>query len=212
MYHVDGDKIYVNLYNSSEFNYNGVKIIQETDYPRDGKVNIKISADKPVNILFRKPEWKKGFKFENSTLPYTTDDGGYINLTVRQSGNFAISLDFTMPVVELYANPKVHYCAGRVAVRRGPVVYCAESADNGENLKSAVIGKTPDYKCEQSQIDGNNIIKITCDAEIISETSDDLYSEKPFKSEKKRLSLIPYAAWANRGRSEMLVWLMKERE
>jgi len=217
MYHVDndGEKIYVNLYNSSEFEYNGVKIIQETDYPRNGKINIKVSADKPVNIMLRRPDWNKGYKFENDKLPYTTDDGGYINVTIRQSGNYEFTLDLDMPAAELYANPKVHYCAGRVAVKRGPVVYCAESTDNGDNLKSVVINKNPDYKCEQSQIEDNNIVKITCDAEFISENPGDsngLYSEKPFKSDKKRLTFIPYAAWANRGRSEMLVWLMKERE
>lgn len=210
MYHVDKDKIYVNLYNSSEFNYNGVKIIQETDYPRDGKININVSTDKPVNICLRKPDWKKGYKFENNTLPFATDDGGYINVTIRESGDYKFILDFDMPVTEIYANPKVHYCAGRVAVKRGPVVYCAESVDNGEYLKSAKISKNPDYKCEQFRIDGNDIMKITCDADIMSESSDILYSEKPFKSEKKRLELIPYAAWANRGRNEMLVWLIKE--
>lgn len=210
MYHVDKDKIYVNLYNSSEFNYNGVKIIQETDYPRDGKININVSTDKPVNICLRKPDWKKGYKFENNPLPFATDDGGYINVTIRESGDYKFILDFDMPVTEIYANPKVHYCAGRVAVKRGPVVYCAESVDNGEYLKSVKISKNPDYKCEQFRIDGNDIVKITCDADIMSESSDILYSEKPFKSEKKRLELIPYAAWANRGRNEMLVWLIKE--
>jgi DUF1680 family protein len=89
-------------------------------------------------------------------------------------------------------------------------VYCAESIDNGGFLKSVKISQNPDYKCEQSQIDGNDIVKITCDAEIATESSDVLYSETPFESKKKRLELIPYAVWANRGRSEMLVWFLKE--
>ena len=214
MYHVDenNNKIYVNLYNSSEFNYNGVKIIQATDYPRSGEINFKISTDKPVNILFRKPEWKKSYKFENGTLPYTTDDDGYINVTIRQDGDYKFILDFDMPVVEIHANPKVHYNAGRVAVKRGPVVYCAEGTDNGEYLKSVKISENPEYKCEPSQIDGNNIIKITCACETItesSEVSEVLYSESPFKKENSRITLIPYAAWANRGRNEMLVWFLK---
>ena len=216
MYHVDEetDNIYVNLYNSSEFEYNGVKIIQETDYPRNGKVNFKISTDKPVNIYLRKPDWCKNIEFPSLGF-IEKGRAPYIELQINKAGDIEYSVDFDMPVVELYANPKVHYCAGRVAVKRGPIVYCAESIDNGENLKSVKISETPDYKCEPSQISrtsfgyGNDIIKITCDCEVITETSEVLYSETPYKSEKKRLVLIPYAAWANRGRNEMLVWLMK---
>ena len=198
IYHVDEkNNIYVNLYNSSEFEYNGVKIIQETDYPRSGKVKIKVFTDKPVNIYCRVPDWCKNYEVNN----------GYI--ATKADKDCEYSLDFDMPVVELYANPKAHYCAGRVAIKRGPIVYCAESIGNFENLKSVKICENPDYKCEPSQIEGSEIIKITCDCEVMAEDSDVLYSEKPFKSEKKRLELIPYAAWANRGRSEMLVWIMK---
>ena len=117
-----------------------------------------------------------------------------------------------MPVAELRANPKVHHCAGRVAVKRGPVVYCAEGVDNGDNLKSVAISKTPGYSCERSQIEGSETMKIFCECAAISQKSkaEALYFEKPFKMEKKRLELIPYAAWANRGKTEMLVWLMKD--
>lgn len=212
MYHTDGDKIYINLYNSSEFNHNGVKITQETNYPRNGKIIFKVSANKPIDILFRKPDWKKGYTFDSDKLPYTTDDKGYINVSIRQEGDYEFTLDFEMPVVELYANPKVHYCAGCVAIKRGPVVYCAEGIDNGANLKSVTISKDAGYRCEKSEIAGNEIIKITCAAQFINENekSENLYSETPFKTETKRLTLIPYAAWANRGKTEMNVWLRKE--
>ncbi|MCL2518639.1 MAG: glycoside hydrolase family 127 protein [Oscillospiraceae bacterium] len=209
MYHVDSDKIYVNLYNSSEFNYNGVKITQETDYPRDGKINFKVSTNKPINILFRKPDWRKGYSFDNATLPFTSDDNGYINITIRHGGDYQFILDLEMPVVELYANPQIHYCAGRAAIKRGPIVYCAEGIDNGTNLKSVVICKDADYQCEQSEINGNEIVKITCAAEFMRETADELYSTTPFKTESGRLTLIPYTAWANRGKTEMNVWLLK---
>ncbi|MCL2158668.1 MAG: hypothetical protein FWH48_04595, partial [Oscillospiraceae bacterium] len=84
--------------------------------------------------------------------------------------------------------------------------------DNGENLKSIAINEAPDYKCERSQIEGSDIIKILCEGTVVSQkskTPEALYSEKPFKKEKKQLELVPYAAWSNRGKTEMLVWLMK---
>ena len=210
MYHTDGDNIYVNLYNSSEFEHDGIKIIQKTDYPRNGKIDFKIQTAGPVNILFRIPDWQKGYTFDNGALPYTAEDSGYISVAVKKSGGYKFTLDFEMPVAELYANPKVHCNAGCVAIRRGPVVYCAEGADNGENLKSAVIAENPEYICEPARICENDIIKITCSAKIVTDRSDVLYSDLPFKKEQKILSLIPYAAWANRGAGEMLVWLRKE--
>ena len=205
MYHVDGDnddKIYVNLYNTSEFTHNGVKITQETDYPGNGKINFTISTDKPVKIYFRIPDWCKN----------QTGKNGYNCIKLDKPEEYKFELDFDMPVVELHANPKVHYCAGRIAVKRGPVVYCAEGVDNSENLlKSATIYNS-EYTCEQSQIAGSNIVKITCDCETIVESSRVLYSETPFKREKRCLSLIPYASWANRGRTEMLVWFLKSEK
>jgi len=210
MYHIDEDnnKICVNLYNSSEFDYNGIKITQETDYPRDGKIKITVECERELELYFRIPAWNKKHSCD---ILYDIINREYIKITLKPGYN-NFTLDFDMPVVELYANPKVHYCAGRIAIKRGPVVYCAEGIDNGENLKSVQISENPDYQCEQSEIDGNHIIKITCDCEIVAENSEVLYSEKPFKKEKMKLSLIPYAAWANRGRNEMLVWLLKKNK
>ena len=205
MYQVDGDEnIYVNMYNSSEFNHNGVKIVQETDYPRSSGIKITVESDRDVEVYLRIPSWSK--KYQCDIDKYDICDRGYMNLTL-EAGYNEFTLDFDMPVIELYANPKVHQNAGKIAVKRGPIVYCLESIDNGENLTSArIIGN---YKCEDSDIFGNPIVNITCDGEVSSEGSSELYSESPFKSESKRLTLIPYAAWANRGRSEMVVWIRK---
>jgi len=214
MYHLDekNNRVYINLYNTSELCYGGIRILQETDYPREGRINFKVKTEGAVDISLRIPGWCKGYKFESSGLPYQTDEGGYITVALRQGGEYEFSLELDMEVVELHANPKVHHCAGRVAVKRGPVVYCAEGIDNGEYLKSVTISKAPGYRCERSQIEGQDIVKISCECTAISKKSkaDALYSEKPFKKEKKQLELIPYAAWSNRGRNEMLVWLMKE--
>jgi DUF1680 family protein len=216
MYHTDGDKIYVNLYNSSEFSQNGVKIIQETDYPRSGEVKMKVSADKAAKIYLRMPDWCKSMRLKSSTggevIEAEEKIGGspYLEIELRDNGKCECTIDFDMPVTELHANPKVHNNAGKIAVKRGPVVYCMESTDNEGDLNSArkikIIGG---YECEKSEIFGNPIVKITCVGEIITEDSENLYSETPFKTEQKKLTLIPYAAWANRGKSEMIVWIRK---
>ena len=218
MYHYDendGNKIYVNLYNSSELEYGGLKIKQETNYPYDGKVSLTISSDDNKNeeyeICLRIPEWCNGrytAGFNDEAITGAKVCNGY--LCVKCSAG-KITLELPMDIQEIYANPEVHYCAGRVAVKRGPIVYCAESIDNGRHLKSAVIKKDADFSCEKSEIFGNEIVKISCNA-IMSDDFDNssLYSTTPYKKTEKRLTLIPYATWANRGRSEMHVWLLKE--
>ena len=169
-------------------------------YPNDNYYNEQLYSQDfddivDMSTIPRAPDWSKNTE-------------SYIKVTFKPGYN-EYNLAFDMSVVELYANPKVHYCAGRVAIKRGPIVYCAESIDNGENLKSVKISTDPNYKCEPSKIHDNDIIKITCDCEVVKEVSDVLYSDTLFKSEKSTLTLIPYAAWANRGRCEMIVWLGK---
>jgi len=216
MYHIDdeGDGVYVNLYNSSVFERDGLSITQETDYPRDGKIRVGIVADRAVKVYLRIPDWCGGMKVtfdtpDGRTEYFTKASGPYCELVVNEPGELSLTIELEMPVVELHANPKVRNCAGRIAVKRGPVVYCAEGIDNGGSLKSVKVIEKPDYICERSQIEGNGIIKISCNCEMIIGESNALYSESPFVYEKKRLTLIAYAAWANRGRTEMMVWLMK---
>jgi len=213
MYHTNnsGDKIYINLYNTSEYNYNGVKITQETDYPRSGKVKFTVEADKPVNIYLRMPDWCKKMKYTHHKpadfSEIKTSGVPYMEIKIIRASVNEFTLDFDMPVMKLHANPKAHQNAGRVAIKRGPIVYCLESIDNGENLTSAkILGA---YECEEAEIFGNRIVKIICNGEICAEDSRELYSETPYKLEKRKLTFIPYAAWANRGRSEMIVWVRK---
>jgi len=213
MYCADGEKIIANLYGSSVFERDGFVIEQKTDYPWRGEIEIEIkNADpKRTELCLRIPSWCKkysaalnggeaGFVFEN----------GYLNLNREWKSGDKIALRLEMPVVEIYANPAAHYDAGRVAVKRGPVVYCAEAADNGANIKSVVINKNPGYKTVFEKDLLNGVTVIECSASAPVWESGALYSETRPKREPKALRLIPYASWANRGRGEMNVWLLKE--
>ncbi|GHU36300.1 hypothetical protein FACS1894105_06430 [Clostridia bacterium] len=207
MYHTDGDDIYVNLFNTSEYSANGVSIKQETDYPRSGKVKLTVKTDRKVNIHVRIPEWLLGAE------PLVTSSGmkDKINnyYVFKCDNEYKIEIDFPMPVVEIRANPRLHYCAGRIAVKRGPIVYCAESADNGGYLKSAVIKKEADYKVTDAVIPGAPSYNISVAATVPTGSDETLYSPASFETKETRLNLIPYAAWANRGKAEMEVWLLK---
>lgn len=205
MYGTDENRVYVNLYGSSVYESGGVRIEQQTDYPWDGTITLSVKSDKPVTLCLRIPGWCDSYEIDGSG--YTVQNGYAV---LEQVGTQTITLRLSMPVREVYANPRAHYNAGRIAVRRGSIVYCAEGADNGDFVKSAVIKSDGCYThCYEKDLLGG-IVTIECDASIPVDETEALYQTEAFNREDRRLKLIPYAAWANRGKNEMSVWLLKE--
>lgn len=199
MYNYDGDTVYVHQYMNSEAKSGEIKICQETNYPFDGRV--KITFDVPQKKLaIRVPFWCKDFTLN---CKYEMKNGyAYIDTDGRKE----IEADFGMPTVFIKASKKVHENAGRVAVMRGPVVYCAEGADNGEDLKCVAVDTKVEPKVGECEF-----ILPTLYADAYREKeSDKLYSEVGDDYEKFKLKLIPYFAFANRGESEMYVWLLRK--
>lgn len=110
-----------------------------------------------------------------------------------------------MPVRVLRANRKVHANAGRVAVMRGPIVYCAEGVDNGKDLHTVGIHPDASFTVSESEfllpaLHTTGLRPIECD---------ELYTEANTAPEDFPLTLIPYYAFANRGESSMQVWLVQ---
>ena len=118
-----------------------------------------------------------------------------------------IEYTLDMPVRFVQANPKVRQCCGRVAVQRGPVVYCAEGVDNPLPLKGlyvdpkngATVIDAPEFGVSAIELDG-----------YIRPASDELYYDYDEAFVEQKIKLIPYYAYANRGESDMLVWLTKK--
>jgi len=131
---------------------------------------------------------------------------GYAFITGLLSEGDSVELMLEMPVMILEANPRVREDIGKVAVKRGPVVYCAEGADNPGGLRSACIEADAGYRLEGGPFGAP---AVSCAASFPKGGDDRLYSAAPFGRVGGRLTLIPYAMWANRGRNEMAVWLHK---
>ena len=103
------------------------------------------------------------------------------------------------------ANPNVQDCAGRYAVTRGPLVYCMEGVDNGENIRSiTLLDNGRDAVVEEDWLPAP---VLTMDAERKADT-DALYRRRKADAVPFTAKLIPYFAFANRGASDMLVWTM----
>ncbi len=193
------DTIYVQQYMTSEAEFEGNVISQKTNYPVDGRIEISYRGNKKY-LALRIPAWCKDFAINTE---YSVRNGYAI---VEVSGDMEIILTFDMPVSLVMSNRRVHDNAGRVAVMRGPVVYCIEGVDNGKDLKNVRIDTNGEF------VTGNcdfllPSIKTTGyrdkDSEELYYTATDDYEEVP-------LTLIPYYAFANRGTTEMQVWMLRK--
>ena len=189
------DTIYIHQFINSEINLeNGEKLVIETDYPRNGKVKITYNGGKKISV--RLPSWCENCK---TSAEYALENG-YMNF-----GNaHAAEIDFEMKPVLMRAASKVTDDSGKAAVMYGPVVFCAEAVDNGENLGDIFIKSNGNFELEKDDFSG--LYKIYADGIRLNEQTE-LYSRYTDNFKDCKIKLIPYYAFANRGDSEMRVWI-----
>ncbi|MBP5317337.1 MAG: glycoside hydrolase family 127 protein [Bacteroidales bacterium] len=219
VYGVKGKDLYVNLFaeNTAEVQMDGgsVTLSQKTDYPWNGDVTIKVEDNKTgkFTVKVRIPGWVRnqvvpGDLYEyadglapqwsiavnGSTQKAKVGADGYVALSRNWKAGDVIAVHFDMPVRVVEANKNVEDDRGKIAVERGPLVYCAEWADNaGKDVHTTAVGGSsfevvPNYGITNSEGDGKvfNVTEIKA---------------------SKGLALIPYYAWNHRGAGNMEVWL-----
>ncbi|MDR0897515.1 MAG: glycoside hydrolase family 127 protein [Oscillospiraceae bacterium] len=182
-----------------------VTLTMTTNYPDEGR--IALTAGKgDYTLRLHLPGWVKDYTITvngKPVQPAVVD--GYLVLP----GPFdqtEILLDLAMPPRRVYASPLVADAVGRVALMRGPLVYCLESVDNGENLPALSLPKGAAVRVEQSDLLGGTTL-LCAEGERLTATSDALYTDAPNPVEPAALTFIPYYKWANRGENEMQVWV-----
>ena len=111
-----------------------------------------------------------------------------------------------MPAVAMAANPKVHAVAGKIAVMRGPVVYCIEGVDNGRDLASIRLSPEAEYTLGDREF----MLPSLHTTAFRQKSSGALYAPAGDDYEEVPLKLIPYYAFANRGETEMMTWIMRK--
>ncbi len=220
-YAKSADTIWVNLYGASELEtelpgIGKVKLMQETEYPWNGRVRVKIlyAPEKEFALKLRIPGWAKDTYARINRRPSNsfTKPSSYHELRrVWKSGDI-IDLDLQMATELIEANPLIEETLGQVAVKRGPVVYCLESVDLPKGIKPLDVTLSPNAKLraryDQRLLGGVVVLEGTTLARTNANWSGQLYRElKPTKPTPIKLRLIPYSVWANRGVSEMSVWL-----
>ena len=195
IYGYDDSRLYVHQFMSSTAELDGERITMTTDFPNSGKISVSAEGDRAIAV--RIPYWCRALKCD---LPYETVNGyAVFDPSVRE-----VELDLGMPVRTVRANRRVHDTAGRLAVMRGPVVYCAEGVDNGSDLRSLRISANARF----TEAPSDMLLPTLHTTAYRPADSDSLYSfAEESAMEEAPLTLIPYYAFANRGETEMCVWL-----
>jgi DUF1680 family protein len=219
MYSIGEKGLYINMYGGNTLHtilHDGrtLKLEQTTNYPWDGKimVTIKEATAQPVNIYLRIPGWCKGYSLKiNNYFPKVKNmDNGYV-ITGRQwNAGDKIELNLEMPVTLLESNPLVEETKNQVTVKRGPIVYCLESADlREENVFNVMIPASIQLQPVPMKIDIGNVMALTGEARVLQNSNwqNTLYKEVNTVTKPIKIKLVPYYAWANRGQTDMTVWM-----
>jgi DUF1680 family protein len=220
-YGKSGDAILVNLYGSStlatELADGGqIKLEQETDYPWNGRVRIKILEcnNKEFALKLRIPGWTQSasVRINDGVADNSPKPQSYFEIRRRWRPGDFVDLDLPMPVRLIQANPLVEEDLNQVAVQRGPVVYCLESPDLPRGVRISDVLVPPDIQLrtryERRLLDGVVVLEGQALLRPQTDWTGQLYRDfKPEELKPFNVRFIPYSVWQNRGPSEMSVWL-----
>jgi DUF1680 family protein len=218
-YSVNSKGLYVNLYGGNILSTKDWEMEEKTDYPWDGKVLLIVKkAPLTANGVFlRIPGWCSGVRIlvngKPSGIPAAA--GKYAGLSHVWKAGDVIELDMAMPAVMIAANPLVEETKGQVAVRRGPIVYCLESPDlaPGQSIFTVAMPSKEQLKPVPMRIGNSRFMALEGVAKLLSAGNGKLYQELSVAPAKDiPVKMIPYYAWANRGATDMTVWMDLWRE
>jgi DUF1680 family protein len=216
IYSQDEHRLMVNLYISSEaeFEIGGceIKIEQKTDFPWNGSVKIKIASggDAEFCMALRVPEWSDSCDFKVNGCAFEPEmEKGYAFVKRVWSEGDELDTDFSMPVRLMGAHPLLKENCGKVAIQRGPLIYCLEEADNGTNLNDIVLDGDQKFilKTDNSLYKGAVVLEGGGFCRKLDAWKGKLYNADIPKYESIKLKAIPYPFWANRSSGEMIVWI-----
>ncbi len=228
MYAQKDDNLFVNLFIAGSaditMNKKQVNIIQQNNYPWDGNLTFTINpaSSQAFNLLVRIPGWAQNIAFpstlyqfdknSNATTmikvngqPFTYNiQNGYAVINRTWKKNDKVEVLLPMEVRTVTANENVKDDIGKVAIQRGPLMYCAEWTDNNGKTSNFIIppGTVFSNEYKATLLNGVMVLKAEVPAVIVNENN--------VSTVKQSFTAIPYYSWANRGKGEMNVWFPRQ--
>jgi DUF1680 family protein len=189
-----------------------VTLRESSNYPWSGDIRIDVDPTTPAtfDLKLRIPGWCDGAAVAVNGAPVEAPAvNGYVTINREWAAGDFVTLDLPMPAVRVYANPAVIMDAGRVALQRGPLVYCLEEADNkGGRVQRFRLPRASDIKSAWDDSLFGGVVTLRAEAVAIDEGAfEQLYRTTAPAEGPALLTAIPYYLWANRGRGSMTVWM-----
>ena len=216
IYAAQGKDIYVNLYAQGKANIGSVELEQTTDYPWDGKVRIRLNkGGGKFSIKLRIPGWLKKHPFGNNLYTYLDaaktadisvngvkvghDNPDYVSIDRKWKKGDVIEINFPMEVRRIQANDNAEDDRGKVALERGPVVFCLEGKDQPDNtvFDKYILDSTPIQSHFEKDL-LNGVVVLEGNAKELQRNGE---------VKDVRFRAIPYSTWNNRGGDQMEVWI-----
>lgn len=190
-----------------------VQLSQQTRYPQDGQVRIAVDPatdGQRFTVAVRIPGWSRPLVTLNGTpleAPVILD--GYLVLDREWAAGDAIELDLRLSVRRTWAHPAVTAATGRVALERGPVVFCLEGVDHDHPVHTLTLSRDSDISAVPDDSTGVVTLHAAARAAVLAGDAP-LYSDVPPELVDTELHAVPYFSWANRGPSDMTVWIHEQ--
>ena len=224
------EDIYVNLFIGSKTTFKlqktSVVLSQQSNYPWEGNVSIQVNPTKKTDfsLCLRIPGWARNqpvpgdlyryvastpeeivVKVNGKAVAYTTREGYAVISRQWKKGD---KVEYTLPmnIHRVEANEKVKDDRGKIAIERGPVVYCLEGIDNNNNLNTIILPDNAPLSVKFQPAKLNGINEISGEAIVLEIATDGL----SVLTKKQPFTAIPYYAWSNRGINQMKVWLPRK--
>jgi DUF1680 family protein len=221
------DSLYINLFISSKahllINGTRVEIVQQTDYPWKGHVNITVNPERSAafTVKLRVPGWAQNTTVPGDLYTYAGENSGravlringrrenyalnkgYIEITTKWVDGDKIELLLPMNPRRVVANQNVEDDRNKVAFEYGPILYCAEEIDNDKRLSRVVIPDNIELKIAKRNVLTDTVNIMNANVSVTNSSNE---------NEIYHLTLVPYYAWSNRGVGIMKVWFPRETE
>jgi uncharacterized protein len=225
MYAQKDDNLYINLFISSNTDVTirnkPVQIIQQNNYPWDGALTFNINPKDALsfNLRVRIPGWAQNkaipsglYNFQNTSdekpvikvngqpVEYKIENG-YADISRTWKKNDVVEVNLPMEVRRVVASENIKEDIGKIALQRGPLMYCAEWVDNNGKTSNIIIPGNAHFTSEfkPGLLNGITVLKTEVPAVVIT-------NNENIATVKQSFTAIPYYSWANRGKGEMMVW------
>lgn len=214
IYFKENNQIYTNLFiaNETKTEINNIPFTLKLtgNFPWENKIKFEINGESETNAVFafRVPNYAKNFKIKlNGKEAEYKIQNSYAKLDGLFK-NDTIEIEFYAPATFIYANSEVRADVGKVAVVKGPIVYCLEEVDNGKNLSSIFIDTNKQIKCkfDNDLFSGSEVLELSAQ-KIKYSQNNSLYSANKPEKEQTTVKAVPYCYWGNRKTGEMSVWI-----